>query len=307
MARSRESFDLAARAAALELAAREGDEAAASSIGCAPATIRSWRRRSKADDGAAESVVSPTGTTHADDLQREAEEAGETERALVRSVAKANEEGDGNAARAFSAAARDQSARRAQRESEARAAREHAQRIAQGDATIRAQTLSAIELLLRSFLAAIGLGWSHAHDELIRALMREIGRGEWLENGNLRVARPEPETTAARAAIDRQLAREHGPGPRTKSSGAKDIDLARIEAAVDGERAEDHMQESARIASDSPDDVRATPAQNLVAVSPPDPAEDERRGPPVEGFLQPITPRRGTRQGAGASFRWYDQ
>jgi hypothetical protein len=297
--------DAAERAAYVALVAEQGYPAARAAFPTVNVnTGRGWVMKARAS-APAETMPPPTGRTHADDLQREAEAAGETERAILRRVEQATEEGDANAARAFSAAARDQSARRRDREGEARAARQHEVHMRREHSQLSAAGVRAYELIVRLYIEALGFGWGRAQAEFADALLHAFTQGERLPNGNWHVRIPEHELAAVRAAINRQLRAEP---EAEKPAGADEIDLGAIEADVG---AEGHPQELA-----SPTEPpRASDAQIARDVLPPDqpsptplaPTEDERPGLPVEGFLRPITPRRPRRQGAGISFRWQDQ
>jgi hypothetical protein len=268
-------------------------------------TGRSWVRSAKASPSPTEPTVSPNGKGSAE-LQREAGQAKTDERRSLRSAEQAEAKGDARAARELSAVARDHRGRWRELTAEARAVREHEQRIALGQAQLSAGGVTAYVRIVRLFIESLGLGWGRAHDAFADALLHAFTHGERLDNGNWNVLIPQHELAAVRQAIDRQLVREYDePEPE------KPTDAAQIEAMVEGEQAHAAEAHPHGFVDGASQKSRAGAADSLVDVEPPDPeppappepGEDALQGPPVEGFLQPIPPRRSPPRERPPSFR----
>ncbi len=206
----RESFDAASRAAALDLAAKVGDKRAAAEIGCAEATLRSWRSRAKA--AANGPMTERNGTApadgqegDADELTMRAETARQDEAEAQGRVRELMTEGRASDARALSQVVKDRSEQASRLEADARAAREHRLRVAKAETALADGMVKTYRTIVRLFVLATGLGWSHAHEALADALLGAFANAERDEHGRVQVAFPEPETTEAREAIDRAL------------------------------------------------------------------------------------------------------
>lgn len=309
------SFDAATRAAALDLATKLGDRAAAEEIGCSSATIRSWRKRAGAS-----TAVTPArhdATANADALQAEATEAREAERRTLERVETMADSGDANAARALSAVARDHAARRQGLETAERHQREHDLRVAQAERQLDASRTRIYLAVVRLFIEWLGFGWGRPQADLAEAVLGAYTHGERLPNGSWKVQAPRRELAAAREAIDRQLVREYDKPAEDEAEGDKagrrfgGIDLDALKAEVRAERPDDSVRESAAITRTEPDSASATPADFPVAVSPPaepsEPAPEPNQAEPhFERFLAPITPHSSGRRERAPSFRHPD-
>ena len=260
----RESFDAASRTAALKLAEKIGDAAAARQIGCQPATIRSWRSRAKPQ--------TPTIAEHdgdADTLEARAATARQDEADAQAKVRDLMAEGRASDARALSQVVKDRSDQASRLEADARATREHELRVKTAETALSDEHIRLFQLAGRTFVKALGLGWSRAHDDLVWALMRALANAERDENGKVVIALPEPETSAAREAIDRMLVK------REESDAEDEDEPDEPEAESEGIR-EDYLE-----TSEAP---RGTVEKSAVAVADFTPAPDVL-APEPEGDL----------------------
>lgn len=162
----RESFDAASRAAALARAEEIGDRRAAAEIGCAPATLRSWRSRAKAAV-ASEPVIETECTGDPDALNARAEAARRDEGEALDRTRQLLNEGRASDARAASQVARDRAEQASRLEADARAAREHLARMAKAETALADGMVKTYRTIVRLFVLAAGLGWSPAHEALV--------------------------------------------------------------------------------------------------------------------------------------------
>jgi hypothetical protein len=261
----RESFDAASRTAALKLAEKIGDKAAAKEIGCQPATIRSWRSRAKPQT----LTVAEHDGSDADALAARAAVArqdGDDAQAKVRDLMT---EGRASDARALSQVVKDRSEQASRLEADARATREHELRVKAAETALRDEHIRLFQLAVRTFVRALGLGWGRAHDDLVWALLRALANAERDEHGKVVVGLPEPETSDARAAIDRVLVKREEPDaedgdepdePESEHDGEADAIREDYPETSEGPRAP--VEKSAVAIADS------TPAPDVLASAP---------------------------------------
>jgi hypothetical protein len=258
----REARDPATRRAAVELGDEIGDKLAAARYGVAEGTISVWRSRLRESEPAAPGASRDTDggsdpDASADDLEREADEARTAERRALERAEQAAERDDARAAREYVATAREHGTRRGTLQAEARAAREHGLRVRESQSKLGADGAQAYLRIVRLYIESLGFGWSRAHADLADALLHAFTHGSRRDGGNWHVQIPEHELTAARAAIERQLARAEA-DPAPNATGASEVNVAEIEAQVEAENAADADGPSAEIVKGAPEDFRAS-------------------------------------------------
>jgi hypothetical protein len=98
-------------------------------------------------------------------------------------------------------------------------------RVQAAEAKLAERHTWAFGQVVRCFVEACGLGWSEAHERLVGGVLRSFAEAR-IENGRLRAEFPEPETQAARRALDGVLGRDRAALGDNELPSAEEIERA---------------------------------------------------------------------------------
>jgi hypothetical protein len=154
-------FAPAARTAALARAEEIGDKATSVEVGCAPATIRSWRKRQATATSPPASASGAVGDAEGDrvhDLLCRADDTRRAEARALRRTDKLLSAGLAADARAASAVAKDAGLRVVQLEQAAAAQREHELRVQAAETRLTDGQIWTFDRIIRLFISSLGWG-----------------------------------------------------------------------------------------------------------------------------------------------------